>query len=65
MGRQLTPSPGINYNRRWLFWCGRILYEGFELIKGLDEIILVEMFKGRRRRKNIILGFFHQGLVDN
>ena len=41
----VTLPPGINYDRRWLLWRGRILHEGFELIKGLNEIILVETFK--------------------
>lgn len=36
---------GINYDRRWLLWRGRIIHEGFELVKGIGEIILVETFK--------------------
>ena len=36
---------GINYDRRWLLWRGRIIHEGFELITGISEIILVESFK--------------------
>jgi FKBP-type peptidyl-prolyl cis-trans isomerase SlyD len=41
----ITLPPGITYDRRWLLWRGRIIHEGFELIKGIDEIILVESFK--------------------
>ena len=41
----ITLPPGIIYDRRWLLWRGRIIHEGFELIKGIDEIILVETFK--------------------
>ncbi len=36
---------GINYDRRWLLWRGRILHEGFELVNGINEIVLVETFK--------------------
>jgi FKBP-type peptidyl-prolyl cis-trans isomerase SlyD len=41
----ITLPPGINYDRRWLLWRGRIIHEGFELIKDLSEITLVETFK--------------------
>jgi FKBP-type peptidyl-prolyl cis-trans isomerase SlyD len=41
----VTLPPGINYDRRWLLWRGRIIHEGFELIKGISEIVLVETFK--------------------
>jgi FKBP-type peptidyl-prolyl cis-trans isomerase SlyD len=41
----VTLPPGINYDRRWLLWRGRIIHEGFELVKGIAEIILVETFK--------------------
>jgi FKBP-type peptidyl-prolyl cis-trans isomerase SlyD len=37
--------PGINYDRRWLLWRGRIIHEGFELVKGIDEITLTETFR--------------------
>ena len=47
----VTLPPGINYDRRWLLWRGRILHEGFELIKGLDEIILVETFKRPEKKE--------------
>ena len=35
---------GINYDRRWLLWRGRIIHEAFELIKGISDIVLVETF---------------------
>jgi FKBP-type peptidyl-prolyl cis-trans isomerase SlyD len=41
----VTLPPGINYDRRWLLWRSRIIHEGFESIKGISEIILVETFK--------------------
>lgn len=41
----VTLPPGINYDRRWLLWRGRIIHEGFELIKGIGEIVLVESYK--------------------
>jgi FKBP-type peptidyl-prolyl cis-trans isomerase SlyD len=41
----ITLPPGINYDRRWLLWRGRIIHEGFELIKGISEIVLVETFR--------------------
>ena len=41
----VTLPPGINYDRRWLLWRGRIIHEGFELVTGIAEIILVETFK--------------------
>jgi len=41
----VTLPPGINYDRRWLLWRGRIIHEGFELISGIAEIVLVETFK--------------------
>lgn len=41
----ITLPPGINYDRRWLLWRGRIIHEGFELIKGISEIVLVESYK--------------------
>jgi len=41
----VTLPAGINYDRRWLLWRGRIIHEGFELIKGISEITLVESFK--------------------
>ncbi|HXX55641.1 MAG TPA: peptidylprolyl isomerase [Methanoregula sp.] len=40
----VTLPPGINYDRRWLLWRGRIIHEGFELIKGISEIVMVERF---------------------
>ena len=41
----ITLPPGINYDRRWLLWRSRIIHEGFESIRGISEIILVETFK--------------------
>lgn len=41
----ITLPPGITYDRRWLLWRGRIIHEGFEQIKGISEISLVETFK--------------------
>jgi FKBP-type peptidyl-prolyl cis-trans isomerase SlyD len=41
----VTLPPGINYDRRWLLWRGRIIHESFELIKGISEIVLVETYK--------------------
>ena len=41
----ISLPPGITYDRRWLLWRGRIIHEGFELIKGITEIVLVETFK--------------------
>jgi FKBP-type peptidyl-prolyl cis-trans isomerase SlyD len=41
----ITLPPGINYDRRWLLWRGRIIHEGFELVKGIDEITLTETFR--------------------
>jgi FKBP-type peptidyl-prolyl cis-trans isomerase SlyD len=41
----VTLPPGINYDRRWLLWRGRIIHEAFEFIKGISEIVLVETFK--------------------
>jgi FKBP-type peptidyl-prolyl cis-trans isomerase SlyD len=42
---------GITYDRRWLLWRGRIIHEGFELIKDISEIILVETFKRPEKKK--------------
>lgn len=47
----VTLPPGINYDRRWLLWRGRIIHEGFELIKGLGEIVLVETFKKPEKKE--------------
>ena len=47
----VTLPPGILYDRRWLLWRGRIIHEGFELIKGLSEIILVETFKKPEKKE--------------
>jgi FKBP-type peptidyl-prolyl cis-trans isomerase SlyD len=42
---------GITYDRRWLLWRGRIIHEGFELIKGISEIVLVESFKRPEKKE--------------
>jgi FKBP-type peptidyl-prolyl cis-trans isomerase SlyD len=47
----VTLPAGINYDRRWLLWRGRIIHEGFELIKGISEIILVESFKKPEKKE--------------
>jgi FKBP-type peptidyl-prolyl cis-trans isomerase SlyD len=43
--------PGINYDRRWLLWRGRIIHEGFELVKGIGEIVLVETFRKPEKKE--------------
>jgi FKBP-type peptidyl-prolyl cis-trans isomerase SlyD len=48
----VTLPPGINYDRRWLLWRGRIIHEGFELITGISEIVLVETFKKPEPKDN-------------
>jgi len=48
----VTLPPGINYDRRWLLWRGRIIHEGFELISGLSEITLVETFKRPEKKED-------------
>ena len=47
----VTLPPGINYDRRWLLWRGRIIHEGFELIKDISEITLVETFKRPEKKE--------------
>jgi len=47
----VTLPPGINYDRRWLLWRGRIIHEGFELINGISEITLVESFKKPEKKE--------------
>jgi len=47
----ITLPPGINYDRRWLLWRGRIIHEGFEYIKGISEIVLVETFKKPEKKE--------------
>jgi len=47
----VTLPPGINYDRRWLLWRGRILHEGFELINGISEITLVETYKKPEKKE--------------
>jgi FKBP-type peptidyl-prolyl cis-trans isomerase SlyD len=43
--------PGINYDRRWLLWRGRIIHEAFGLINGISEIVLVETFKKPEKKE--------------
>jgi FKBP-type peptidyl-prolyl cis-trans isomerase SlyD len=47
----VTLPPGIIYDRRWLLWRGRIIHEGFELIKGISEIVLVESFRKPEKKE--------------
>jgi FKBP-type peptidyl-prolyl cis-trans isomerase SlyD len=47
----ITLPPGINYDRRWLLWRGRIIHEGFELIKEITEITMVETFKRPEKKE--------------
>jgi FKBP-type peptidyl-prolyl cis-trans isomerase SlyD len=47
----ITLPAGINYDRRWLLWRGRIIHEGFELISGISEIILVETFRRPEKKE--------------
>nr|WP_321352231.1 FKBP-type peptidyl-prolyl cis-trans isomerase [uncultured Methanoregula sp.] len=47
----VTLPPGINYDRRWLLWRGRIIHEGFEFITGISEITLVETFKKPEKKE--------------
>jgi FKBP-type peptidyl-prolyl cis-trans isomerase SlyD len=47
----VTLPAGIIYDRRWLLWRGRIIHEAFELVKGVNEIILVESFKKPEKKE--------------
>lgn len=47
----ITLPAGINYDRRWLLWRGRIIHEGFELIRDLSEITLVETFRRPEKKE--------------
>jgi FKBP-type peptidyl-prolyl cis-trans isomerase SlyD len=47
----VTLPAGIIYDRRWLLWRGRIIHEGFELIQGISEIVLVESFKKPEKKE--------------
>jgi FKBP-type peptidyl-prolyl cis-trans isomerase SlyD len=47
----VTLPPGISYDRRWLLWRGRIIHEGFELITGITEIVLVETYKRPEKKE--------------
>ena len=43
--------PGINYDRRWMLWRSQIIHEGFMLIGGISEIMLVETFKKPEKKE--------------
>jgi FKBP-type peptidyl-prolyl cis-trans isomerase SlyD len=43
--------PGITYDRRWVLWRGRIIHEGFGLIKDISEITLIENFKRPEKKE--------------
>jgi len=47
----ISLPPGITYDRRWLLWRGRIIHEGFELIREINEIVLVETFKRPEKKE--------------
>jgi FKBP-type peptidyl-prolyl cis-trans isomerase SlyD len=47
----VTLPPGINYDRRWILWRGRIIHEGFELIKDITEITFVETFRRPEKKE--------------
>ena len=47
----VTLPAGINYDRRWMLWRGRIIHEGFELIKGIAEIVLVESYSRPEKKE--------------
>ena len=47
----ITLPPGLNYDRRWLLWRSRIIHEGFELIRDIAEITLVETFKRPEKKE--------------
>jgi len=47
----VTLPAGINYDRRWMLWRGRIIHEGFEQIKGISEIVLVESYKKPEKKE--------------
>jgi FKBP-type peptidyl-prolyl cis-trans isomerase SlyD len=47
----VTLPPGINYDRRWVLWRGRIIHEAFELIPGIAEITFVETYKRPEKKE--------------
>ena len=47
----VTLPAGINYDRRWMLWRGRIIHEGFEQIQGISEIVLVESYKKPEKKE--------------
>ena len=48
----ITLPPGINYDRRWLLWRGRIIHEGFELIRDYQKSRWSRPSNGRKRKRN-------------
>jgi FKBP-type peptidyl-prolyl cis-trans isomerase SlyD len=47
----VTLPPGINYDRRWVLWRGRIIHEAFELIPDIAEITFVETYKRPEKKE--------------
>jgi FKBP-type peptidyl-prolyl cis-trans isomerase SlyD len=47
----VTLPPGINYDRRWLLWRGRIIHEGFETVADISDITLVETYKRPEKKE--------------
>jgi len=47
----VTLPPGINYDRRWLLWRGRIIHEGFETVADISDITLVETYKRSEKKE--------------
>jgi FKBP-type peptidyl-prolyl cis-trans isomerase SlyD len=47
----VTLPAGITYDRRWLLWRGRIIHEGFALIRDISTIVLVETFKRPEKKE--------------
>ena len=40
----ITLPPGIQYDRRWLLWRGRVINDVFSMIENVQEITLLENF---------------------
>lgn len=41
--------PGVNYDRRWLLWRGRVISDIFAFVSGVERITLVEHFNRPKR----------------
>jgi len=41
----LLLPPGIIFDRRWLLWRSRMIYEIFKYFNGIDEVVFTEKFK--------------------